>query len=228
MIILGLETSTAVCSVGLSRDDEPDVERSIRESHIHSEKLLSLVQEVVQSRGLSLRQIDVIAISIGPGSFTGLRIGLSTAKGLSFALDKPVVAVSTFEAMAVSARRSHPSAAAVNVVIDARGDEWYLGRFHVSNGLLAATEPVTTKPVGELAAELERDRSAIILTDKPEVLARMLNGSFIVEDVYSSCRGDEVASVGFKNARTGVFADVASLEPVYLKDFIVRTAPAVS
>ncbi len=100
MIILGLETSTAVCSVGLFRDGLPEIERSIRESHIHSEKLLSLVQEVIQAAGVSLDRVDAIAISIGPGSFTGLRIGLSTAKGLSFALDKPIVAVATFEAMA--------------------------------------------------------------------------------------------------------------------------------
>ncbi len=90
MTILGLETSTAVCSVGLYREDKHDVEVSLRESHIHSEKLLTIVQQALRSGETTLEQLDAIAVSIGPGSFTGLRIGLSTAKGLSFALDTPV------------------------------------------------------------------------------------------------------------------------------------------
>lgn len=228
MIILGLETSTAVCSVGLSRDGAPDIERSMRESHIHSEKLLSLVQEVVQAAGMSLRQVDAVAVSIGPGSFTGLRIGLSSAKGLSFALDKPLVAVSTFEAMAQAAWRRHPDTASVNVMIDARGDEWYLGRFHGSDGSLSADGPVVIKSVSELASELAGDGSVLVLTDKPDSLGQMLKGGFVIEDVYSSCRGDMVASVGYQRALKREFADVASLEPMYLKDFVVRTARAVS
>lgn len=228
MIILGLETSTAVCSVGLSRDGAPDIERSMRESHIHSEKLLSLVQEVIQSGGISLGQVDAIAVSIGPGSFTGLRIGLSTAKGLSFALEKPLVAVSTFEAMAEAAHRRHPAATMVNVIVDARGDEWYLGKYRVSDGLLSTVSPVTIKSIADLAAESASDGSGIVLTDKPDSLARIVKGGFVIEDVHSSCRGDVVASVGYRKALKGDFADVPSLEPMYLKDFVVRTTPAVS
>jgi tRNA threonylcarbamoyladenosine biosynthesis protein TsaB len=228
MIILGLETSTAVCSVGLSRDGTPEIERSIRESHIHSEKLLTLVQEVVHSGNISLRQVDVIAVSIGPGSFTGLRIGLSTAKGLAFALEKPVVAVSTFEAMAEAARRRNPSASTVHVIIDARGNEWYLGKYTVSVGVLAPTGSVTIKSIADLAADFEGEGSGIVLTDKPDSLARIIKSGFVVEDVHSSCRGDIVASVGYQKALKGDFADVPSLEPTYLKDFVVRTAPTVS
>ena len=227
-MVLGLETSTAVCSVGLSRDGALDMERSMRESHIHSEKLLSLVQEVIHAGGVSLSQVDVVAVSIGPGSFTGLRIGLSTAKGLSFALEKPIVAVSTFEAMAESARRRHPAATSVSVIIDARGEEWYRGRYRVSQGFLSAEDPVTIKSISELSAESEGDGSAIILTDKPDSLARIVKGGFVIEDVHSSCRGDMVASVGYQKAAKGDFADVPSLEPMYLKDFVVRMGQVVS
>ncbi|MEX0737393.1 MAG: tRNA (adenosine(37)-N6)-threonylcarbamoyltransferase complex dimerization subunit type 1 TsaB, partial [Bacteroidota bacterium] len=85
--------------MGLQIDGGEYVERSLVESHIHSEKLLTLVQEVLAEAGVSLHQIDAVAVSLGPGSFTGLRIGLSTAKGLSYSLDRPLIAVPTFEAI---------------------------------------------------------------------------------------------------------------------------------
>jgi tRNA threonylcarbamoyl adenosine modification protein YeaZ len=77
-------------------------EKSLTETHIHSEKLLTLIQELCDEQKLKLSQLDGVAVSIGPGSFTGLRIGLSTAKGLCFALEKPLIAVPTFVSIAKS------------------------------------------------------------------------------------------------------------------------------
>jgi tRNA threonylcarbamoyladenosine biosynthesis protein TsaB len=226
MTILGLETSTAVCSVGLYRDNKPGREMSLRESHIHSEKLLTLVQEILRAGETTLQQLDAIAVSIGPGSFTGLRIGLSTAKGLSFALEKPVIAVSTFEAIAEAGRQKHPGASSVLVLIDAKKGEWYVGGFLVSGEKVQESGGVEIKLLGEALSAAKS--STLVLTDSVEVVRQQLKENLEVEDALLCCRGDIVALLGFRKAVKKEFADVAGLEPMYLKDFVVRTTVSVS
>ncbi len=125
MTVLGIETSTAVCSVGLVNESGMRIERSLVESHIHSEKLLTLIQDVCEDQKMALSKLDGVAISIGPGSFTGLRIGLSTAKGLCYVLGKPLVAVPTFEAIATCVCMSHPGCVRVIVCVDAKQGDYY-------------------------------------------------------------------------------------------------------
>jgi tRNA threonylcarbamoyladenosine biosynthesis protein TsaB len=228
MTILGLETSTPVCSVGLFRDGNPGLEQSLRESHIHSEKLLTLVQDVVRSGGITVDRLDAIAISIGPGSFTGLRIGLSTAKGLSYALDKPLVAVSTFEAMAEAGRQRHQSSELITVVIDAKKDEWYVGQFQVVNGRMTETGPVGVRSLDDVMLLLRADRPSLVLTDNVEGIRRSIDAHVVIEDVRFCCRGDVVASLGHAKVLKQEFSDASALEPMYLKDFVVRTAAPVS
>lgn len=103
-MILCLETSTKVCSVALGHNGKLlALKESFDEKYSHSEKLTLYIQEVCSQAKTSLKDMDAIAVSKGPGSFTGLRIGVSTAKGLCYALEKPLIAVNTLEAMAVSA-----------------------------------------------------------------------------------------------------------------------------
>ena len=227
MTILGLETSTAVCSVGLYREKMPGIEMSLRESHIHSEKLLTLVQDVLRSGETTLDQLDAIAVSIGPGSFTGLRIGLSTAKGLSFALEKPVIAVSTFEAIAEAGRQKHPGVSSVVVLMDAKKDEWYVGRFFVEGERVKESGVVEIKVLGE-ALSFATTSTSLVLTDSVEVARQHLKENVVVEDALLCCRGNIVALLGYRKAVKKEFADAAALEPMYLKDFIVRTAASVS
>jgi tRNA threonylcarbamoyladenosine biosynthesis protein TsaB len=227
MTILGLETSTAVCSVGLCREKKPGIEMSLRESHIHSEKLLTLVQDVLRLGETRLDQLDAIAVSIGPGSFTGLRIGLSTAKGLSFALDKPVIAVPTFEAIAETGRQKHPGASSVVVLIDAKKDEWYVGEFLVEGETVKELRAVEVKVLGD-ALGATRISTSLIVTDRVEVVKQHMKEKLIVEDALLCCRGQIVALLGYRKAVKKEFADVAALEPKYLKDFIVRTGVPVS
>jgi tRNA threonylcarbamoyladenosine biosynthesis protein TsaB len=199
---------------------------SLRESHIHSEKLLTLVQEVLRAGETNLQQLDAIAVSIGPGSFTGLRIGLSTAKGLSFALEKPVIAVSTFEAIAEAGRQKHPEASSVLVVMDAKKDEWYVGGFLATQEKVQESGGVEIKVLGEALTAAQS--STLVLTDSVEVVRKHLKENLVVEDALLCCRGDIVALLGFRKAVKREFADVAGLEPMYLKDFVVRTTVPVS
>ena len=227
MTILGLETSTSVCSVGLCGEKKPDIEMSLQESHIHSEKLLTLVQEVLRSGDTTLDQLDAIAVSIGPGSFTGLRIGLSTAKGLSFSLDKPIIAVPTFEAIAEAGRQKHPGVSSVVVLMDAKKDEWYVGRFLVEGERVRQSGAVEIKALGEMLSAAKTP-SSLVLTDSVGVVRQHLQENVVVEDALLCCRGNIVALFGYRKALKREFADVAALEPMYLKDFIVRTAVSAS
>ncbi|HCA81352.1 MAG TPA: tRNA (adenosine(37)-N6)-threonylcarbamoyltransferase complex dimerization subunit type 1 TsaB [Bacteroidetes bacterium] len=226
VIILGLETSTAVCSVGLYRTGVAELEQSIQESHIHSEKLLTLVQQVTGTAGITLHQLDAIAVSIGPGSFTGLRIGLSTAKGMAFALDKPLVAVPTFDAIAESGRQWHTAVKSLVVLVDAKKDEWFARAYRIVDGAAEAAGRLAISDLGAVVRSLTNESSTLVLTDKVSELRKIVGEAVQVEDVHPYCRGSVVAALGAKKAAAGEFAGAAALEPLYLKDFLVRTLPA--
>lgn len=228
MTILGLETSTAVCSVGLHRTGAAELEQSIQESHIHSEKLLTLIQQVTSTAGITLGDLDAIAISIGPGSFTGLRIGLSTAKGLAFALDKRLVAVPTFDAIAESGRQWHVGVKSLVVLVDAKKDEWYAREYRIVGEEVKAAGELAIRDLGTAVGNLMNESSTLVLTDKVTHVRKIVGDAVQVEDVHPYCRGSVVAGLGAKKAVAGDFAGTAALEPMYLKDFLVRTLPATT
>ena len=223
MIILGIETSTAVCSVGLSGNGNLSVGRSLIESRIHSEKLQTLILEVLQEAGAGVGDIDAVAISIGPGSFTGLRIGLSTAKGLCFSIEKPLLAIPSFEAIANSAARSYPSYERFFIALDAKQSDFYTGSFRNVSGLVETETDVAVWPSKSVGQELHEDHKTLVLTDAPLKVADLLKGGFRCEHVHEFCRGEVVASMGMRKYKLKEFSDLASTEPLYLKDFVVKT-----
>ena len=103
-MILAIETATEICSAALVHQGVPLCSKSLNEKNIHSEKLMMVIDEILHQTTISLKEVDAIAVSIGPGSFTGLRIGLSTAKGLACARDIPIIAVPTLDGIAESYR----------------------------------------------------------------------------------------------------------------------------
>jgi tRNA threonylcarbamoyladenosine biosynthesis protein TsaB len=228
MIVLGIETSTAVCAAGLFIEGKPEVERSLVESHVHSEKLLTLVREVVSDAGISLNDLHAIAVSIGPGSFTGLRIGLSTAKGLCFALDKPLVVVPTFDGVAAAACETHTGISRIVVMVDAKKDEFYVGEYAVGPSGVEGGSPVTVLPFEDALSIVRRDHKMLVVTDRVDWVKNKVQGTPLVEDVHRCCRASVVARLGYRKTLSKEFADVASVEPVYLKDFVVRTVPSSS
>lgn len=124
--ILALDSSTLACSVALSVDGEVE-ERFVLAAQEHTRRLLPMVDDLLESRNLGLRDLDAIAFTQGPGSFTGLRIGVGVVQGLAFGADLPVVAVSTLKALAVGAQRQLqiPEGQLVVPVLDARMAEVY-------------------------------------------------------------------------------------------------------
>lgn len=111
-IVLNIETSTKVCSVALGKDGKPlAVKESMDEKYTHSENLTTYIQQVLSEAGIELKGIDAVAVSKGPGSYTGLRIGIATAKGLCYALDKPLIGIETLKGMAWSVIAALPGSA---------------------------------------------------------------------------------------------------------------------
>src|SRR5579872_492479 len=100
-LILQIETATAACSVALAKDGELLGIKEINERNIHAEVVTLFIDELINGAGISYNDLNAIAVSCGPGSYTGLRIGVSTAKGLCFALDRPLIAIETLESMAL-------------------------------------------------------------------------------------------------------------------------------
>src|SRR5688572_23416278 len=124
-LILSLETSTGVCSVALNDDENLIVDREIHIPQSHASKLALLVEEVLNASGRSMKELSAVAIASGPGSYTGLRIGTSMAKGLCYALDVPLVAVGTLDVMASQVRKINTERSLLCPMIDARRMEVY-------------------------------------------------------------------------------------------------------
>ena len=122
-LILSLETATTNCSVALASDGKVVASRSINSGYSHSEKINVFIEEVIAQAGVTLKDLQAVAVSSGPGSYTGLRIGISTAKGLCYALDIPLIAINTLDAMAqgFNARKDE----LIVPMIDARRMEVY-------------------------------------------------------------------------------------------------------
>jgi len=219
MKILGIETSTEVCSVGLADENGIAAERSIVESHIHSEKLLTLIRGVLRSADIVPRDLTAVAVSIGPGSFSGLRIGLSTAKGLCYAQGIPLVVVPTQSAIASSAFQEHPEWNSIVIALDARQGEFYAGRFVRSSD---RTSEIPTRVVSreELVQMLNEDD--VVLTDSGQEFQNDVGERRRMFSAREFTGGAIVAAFGRDLFREGRIADLEHAEPMYLKDFVVR------
>ena len=129
-LILHIETATDICSVCLSRDNDILAVEETTESYVHAEKLTLFIQSCMEEANLSMQELDAVSLSAGPGSFTGLRIGASVAKGICYALGKPLIAISSLEALASAMRIDNPHERGLYCsMIDARRMEVYCALF---------------------------------------------------------------------------------------------------
>ena len=127
--ILAVETSGDNCSVALLFDGEHFVEMNYQQKHIHSQKLIEMIDTVLKNAQFELKQCKAIAVSMGPGSFTGLRIGLSTVKGLAFGADIPIIPVPTFDAYAYHISKFIMTGTKFVIAVNANGDEYYFSKY---------------------------------------------------------------------------------------------------
>lgn len=222
MIVLGIETSTAVCSVAIFRSDGMSWERRVVESHIHSEKLLTLLQEVCRDAQITLSAVDGVSVSSGPGSFTGLRIGMSAAKGLCLGLDRPLASVPTFDALADEAFEKMTDAKVIAICLDAKQGDYYMDLYERTGETVRSVRGVEALPLQLLSRGMTFD--AVVTDKEQEVRANVAPGVSVL-NVLDLCTALPIAKRGLRLLAEGSGVDIASAEPFYLKSFVVRTGP---
>ncbi len=221
--VLTIETATPIESVGLVSGGELLAKRTTRAGRGHADRLLASVADVLESASLVLCDLDGIAVSIGPGRFTGLRVGLATAKGLSASTGLPVLPVPTLEALAASVPTEQLlGAGAVCAMLDARRGEVYFALFGAAPGSGRLTEDAALDPAAAARAAVEASNGAVVFagTGASVYSAEILDAagpqgrlagpaSDVPEPTALAAIADRVAAEGVPEA--------AALKPIYLR-----------
>ncbi|RLD35750.1 MAG: tRNA (adenosine(37)-N6)-threonylcarbamoyltransferase complex dimerization subunit type 1 TsaB [Bacteroidetes bacterium] len=222
-LIINIETATQVCSVALAKDGELLAIRELNEKNVHAEVLTNFIQEVIDESSLTLKDLDAIAVSMGPGSYTGLRIGLSTAKGLCYSLDKPLIAISSLQAMAQYAAFELQDKLKKNTLltpmIDARRMEVYTAFYKTDITEASKIAPHIFSE--ESFIEEEKEHELILTGDgcaKSQELFSERKNIHIYPEILSSSKG--MVPLSEKKWIAQDFEDIAYFEPFYLKEFI--------
>jgi len=218
MRVLGIDTSTSCGSIGLIEDEQILCEYSLVGKASHSERVLKTIDRVLGDSGIPIGDIDGLAISIGPGSFTGLRIGVSAVKGLAFATNIPVAGVSTLDALAQNVRYSPYL---ICPLLDARKGEVYSALYrNTEKGRLTKLAPeMAIKPVDLL----ERiDGKTLFLGNGVypygDLIRRKLKGlARIAGPSFNFIHGIIIAQLGRENLERGEYLDLEAFTPQYLR-----------
>lgn len=222
-MILCLETATPVCSVALNDGCCTLALRETEGQNAHSEKITNFIHEVMEITGIEYRLLDAVAVSKGPGSYTGLRIGVSTAKGICYAADLPLMAIDTLEAMAYGMKAKLGSQINENdlliPMIDARRMEVYAAIFDAN---LNKIEDTAALVINENSFEaLRKDHRLWLFGDGAPKLSKLFENQIninIIDGFKPSAA--YMRPLAEKALRERAFVDVAYFEPFYLKDFV--------
>lgn len=222
-MILCLETATPVCSVALNESCCTIGLRETEGQNAHSEKITNFIREVMETAKIDYRQLDAVAVSKGPGSYTGLRIGVSTAKGICYATDLPLMAIDTLEAMAYGLKAKLGGQIAENdlliPMIDARRMEVYAAVFDANLNKIKDTEAVVMDE--NSFADLRKDHRLWLFGDGAPKLSKLFENqkNICIIDGFKPSAA-YMRPLAEKALKERQFVDVAYFEPFYLKDFI--------
>ena len=217
--ILNIETATKNCSVALAKDGKTILCKEIaEEGYSHAERLHVFIEEIIKEAGITFQDISAIAVSQGPGSYTGLRIGVSAAKGLCYALGIPLIAVDTLQVLASQAKVSD---GLIIPMLDARRMEVYSAIFtpNFESKRAVQAEIITENSFEDLQEML------YFVGDCAEKCKPVLNKEnhiFLEEFKYPSAK--EMSFLSFEKYQKNDYVDVAYFEPYYLKDFMMTVS----
>jgi len=220
--ILQIETATQVCSAAIAYDGKTIALKELMANNIHAGSLTLFIKEAMDSTGLQFEDLDAVAVSMGPGSYTGLRIGVSTAKGLCFALDKPLIAIPTLQMMAQGFMLQNPDYdGLICAMIDARRMEVFTSVY--DNNLRTVT-PVVAKIIDDQSFAEDLNDNVITFIGNGAAkcvgVLKQENAKFSELNFNSASYMSKLAHDAYACSR---FEDVAYFEPFYLKDFVLTT-----
>jgi tRNA threonylcarbamoyladenosine biosynthesis protein TsaB len=217
--ILNIETATTNCSVALAKEGKTILCKEMaEEGYSHAERLHVFIEEIIKEAGITFQDLIAVAVSQGPGSYTGLRIGVSAAKGLCYALDIPLIAVDTLQVMASQVT---VSSGLIIPMLDARRMEVYSAIFspNFENKRAVQAEIITENSFEELQETL------YFVGDCAEKCKPVLTkDNFIFLDDIKYPSAKEMSGLSFEKHQKNDFVDVAYFEPYYLKDFMTTVS----
>ncbi|MFE3869932.1 tRNA (adenosine(37)-N6)-threonylcarbamoyltransferase complex dimerization subunit type 1 TsaB [Flavobacterium sp. ZS1P70] len=217
--ILNIETATKNCSVALAKEGKTILCKEIaEEGYSHAERLHVFIEEIITEAEITVNDLAAIAVSQGPGSYTGLRIGVSAAKGLSYALDIPLIAVDTLKTLASQVVVTD---GLIVPMIDARRMEVYSAIFtpNLESKREIIAEIITEGSFSDL------EETIYFVGDCSEKCKAVLNReNFIFLDEIKYPSAKDMSLLSFEKYKTGDTVDVAYFEPYYLKDFLITTS----
>ena len=220
MKILAIDSSSLVASVAVVQDDIMTAEYTINHKKTHSQTLLPMIDEIVKMADINLEDIDAIAVSGGPGSFTGLRIGSATAKGLGLVWNKPLIHVPTVDAMAYNL---YGTDKLICPIMDARRSQTYTGLYEFKDENFNIVMPQCAISIEELAEKIDNlDRSVIFVGDGIPVFKEYLDEHLNTEHFYAPAhlnrqRAGAVPVLGQKYFMEGKTESAAEHQPDYLR-----------
>ncbi len=226
-LILSIETGTDVCSVALANDGELLALRESDEGRDHAKKVAMFVDELLRETGVQPADLDAIAVGKGPGSYTGLRIGVSFAKGMCYALDIPLIAVGSLDALTEVAREDFDAG-----ILDVEDDEWGSARLcpmvdarrmevytQIFNTSGEALSDVVAEVVTEDSFAQWRSEGKFVIFGNGSAKCAETLGDAIQVSIAPSARG--LVRLAEEAFNAGRFEDIAYFEPFYLKEFLV-------
>lgn len=219
MLLLAIDTTTAACSVALARSGELVAEVTTVIPRSHSQRLLPLVDGLFQETPCSIADVDALAVSRGPGSFTGLRIGLATVRGLALALDKPVTGVCTLEVLAHGAG----ARGLICPVLNARREQVYTALYRADGAEPQTVMPGQAMAVSSLINKLRQWREPVWFCGDGTNLVyegarKELADARRVAPHHRCNRASALADLAFYIARRGELIDADKLTPLYLRE----------
>lgn len=188
MKILAIDTSSKICSVSILQEDILLIEKHINDEKTHSQKLMPLIDKILKECNITLKEIDVLACCVGPGSFTGVRIGISTVKAFYDVNKTPLVSVNSLESLAYNSLNSNflNNKQFICSIIDAKNDNVYFGIFKQKNGHFTPLEDICAKNINEILEVLKKYSNKEILfigdgavVHKYSILQKFSNCTFI-------------------------------------------------
>lgn len=225
-LLLSIETATTTCSVSVHQDNQLLVNQSVYINHSHSSRLAPIINSAIAQAGHQLKDLEGIGLSMGPGSYTGLRIGTSTAKGLCYALDIPLVAINTLEAMALQVIKFFPEEYLFCPMIDARRMEVYST---IVNSDLDIVQETTPTIIDQQTFVEVLDGTPLVFfgngADKCKGVIKNSNAYFVDGIEPNASTVGELAYGKFVKKE---FEDLAYFEPFYLKEFMATKPKQIS
>jgi len=217
MVILGIETATMTGGLALIDEGKLIAEYTLNMKTTHSSRLMPALDWILKDVSLDKNQIDGIAVSIGPGSFTGLRIGLATAKGLALGLNIPLIGVPTLDALAHNVPYSVYQ---VCPVLDARKKEVYSALFQCENDVLVRKSTYQVISPADLANQIHE--KTVMLGDAIDVYRELFKEKLrelivFAPDAQRLPRAAVIAEMGLAKLKAGEVLDLASSEPFYIR-----------